>query len=68
MSVTATTLTVYDHPLSPYGQNVKIALAEKGAVRPVIDRVFPFADATAAHEHLQGRRSRGKSVLRVERS
>lgn len=24
------TLTVYDHPLSPYGQKVKIALAEKG--------------------------------------
>jgi glutathione S-transferase/RNA polymerase-associated protein len=24
------TVTVYDHPLSPYGQKVKIALAEKG--------------------------------------
>jgi glutathione S-transferase/RNA polymerase-associated protein len=28
----AGTVTVYDHPLSPYGQKVKIALMEKGVV------------------------------------
>lgn len=30
-------VTVYDHPLSPYGQKVKIALLEKG-----VDFVAPL--------------------------
>jgi len=29
-AILATAVTVYDHPLSPYGQKVKIALLEKG--------------------------------------
>ena len=36
-----------------------------GLVRPVVDRVFPLADAAAAHQYLEGRRQFGKVVLEV---
>lgn len=36
-----------------------------GLVRPVVDRVFPLAEAAAAHEYLEGRRQFGKVVLKV---
>lgn len=36
-----------------------------GVVRPVIDRVFEFAEAPAAHEYLAGNTSFGKVLLRV---
>lgn len=36
-----------------------------GRLRPVVDRVFPLADAQAAHRHLEGRGQFGKVVLRV---
>jgi NADPH:quinone reductase-like Zn-dependent oxidoreductase len=42
-----------------------VDLAATGAVRPVLDRSFPLAEAGAAHEHLQRRLSRGKVVLTV---
>ncbi len=35
-------------------------------LRPVIDRVFPFAEAKAAYRHLQGQTHVGKVVIRVE--
>lgn len=36
-----------------------------GIVRPVVDRVFPLADAAAAHRYLEERRNFGKVVLEV---
>ncbi|HUF23979.1 MAG TPA: zinc-binding dehydrogenase [Vicinamibacterales bacterium] len=36
-----------------------------GIVRPVIDRVFPLAEAAAAHRYLEERRQFGKVVLEV---
>ncbi|WP_375771359.1 NAD(P)-dependent alcohol dehydrogenase [Archangium gephyra] len=36
------------------------------AVRPVVDRVFPFAEARAAFEHLKSGAHFGKVVIRVE--
>ncbi|MBA3936052.1 MAG: zinc-binding dehydrogenase, partial [Planctomycetes bacterium] len=36
------------------------------ALRPVIDRVFPFAEAPAAYHHLQGAGHFGKVVIAVE--
>ncbi|HEX6323346.1 MAG TPA: zinc-binding dehydrogenase [Vicinamibacterales bacterium] len=36
-----------------------------GIVRPVVDRVFPLADAAEAHRHLEERRQFGKVVLEV---
>ncbi len=38
-------------------------LVTSGAVRPVVDRVFPLAEAAAAHERLASRGQFGKVVL-----
>ena len=39
---------------------------DKGAVRPVVDRVFPLEEIAAAEDYLGTRRARGKVVLRVD--
>lgn len=39
------------------------ALADEGAVRPVIDRVFPLADVVGAHRYVDTARKRGSVVL-----
>lgn len=36
-----------------------------GIVRPVVDRVFPLAEAAEAHRHLESRRQFGKIVLEL---
>lgn len=38
-------------------------LFEEGRLRPIVDRVFPFAEAGAAHEYMEGNRNFGKVVL-----
>ena len=38
---------------------------DEGALRPVIDRVWPIADAAEAHVYLETKRARGKIVLEV---
>jgi NADPH:quinone reductase-like Zn-dependent oxidoreductase len=40
-----------------------VPLLEGGALRPVVDRVFPLADAAAAHVYVQNNQSFGKIVL-----
>jgi len=40
-----------------------LALWERGIVRPVVDRVFPLAEAGRAHEYLQNRLNKGKVLL-----
>ncbi|WP_231976103.1 quinone oxidoreductase family protein [Streptomyces sp. 3214.6] len=40
-------------------------LVADGRIEPVIDRVFPLADAKAAADHLRANRSVGKVVLQV---
>jgi NADPH2:quinone reductase len=37
---------------------------KSGALKVRIDKSFPLADAAAAHQHLEGRRTRGKVILR----
>jgi NADPH:quinone reductase-like Zn-dependent oxidoreductase len=39
---------------------------EAGRIEPIIDRVFPFADARAAYEHLASGAHFGKVVVRVD--
>ena len=39
---------------------------ETSKIEPVIDRVFPFAEARAAYEHLASGRHFGKVVIRVD--
>ena len=40
-------------------------LIASGKARPVVDRVFPLADAAAAHERLEAGEQLGKIVLRI---
>jgi NADPH:quinone reductase-like Zn-dependent oxidoreductase len=41
-----------------------LALWHSGVVRPHIDKVFPFAEAAAAHHYVQDRKNIGKVLLR----
>lgn len=41
-------------------------LVFRGEVRPVIDRVFPLAEAAAAHRRLENKEQFGKVVLRID--
>ncbi|HLV95368.1 MAG TPA: zinc-binding dehydrogenase [Candidatus Acidoferrales bacterium] len=43
-----------------------LALVASGAVKPVIDKIFPLKQAAEAHEHLESREQFGKVVLRVD--
>ncbi|MCB9881797.1 MAG: zinc-binding dehydrogenase [Planctomycetes bacterium] len=45
------------------GTRELLALVESGAIRPVVDRTFPFAEAAAAHRYIQERRNFGKVLL-----
>jgi NADPH:quinone reductase-like Zn-dependent oxidoreductase len=40
-------------------------LVASGRAKPVVDRVFPLAQAAAAHEHLEAGRQLGKVVLKI---
>lgn len=40
-----------------------LELYRRGLVKPVVDRVFPLADAASAHRYLAERRTRGKVLL-----
>ncbi|HXV56739.1 MAG TPA: zinc-binding dehydrogenase [Gaiellaceae bacterium] len=40
-------------------------LVASGRARPIVDRVFPLAEAAAAHEHLESGRQLGKVVLSI---
>jgi len=42
-----------------------IALVEQGKLRPVVDKVFPLAEAASAHARLEKREQIGKVVLTV---
>lgn len=41
------------------------ALVEKGALKPNVDRVFPFAEIAAAQEHSKSGKAKGKLVLEL---
>jgi len=45
-----------------------IPLLERGVVRPVVDRVFSFAQAAQAHEYLESDASFGKVLLQWDES
>jgi NADPH:quinone reductase-like Zn-dependent oxidoreductase len=40
-------------------------LVRSGHARPIVDRVFPLAEARAAHERLEDSAQFGKVVLRI---
>ena len=41
-------------------------LVDRGAIKPVIDREFPFEQLPAALGHLETGRARGKVVLKIK--
>ncbi|HEX7721835.1 MAG TPA: NAD(P)H-quinone oxidoreductase [Pyrinomonadaceae bacterium] len=43
-----------------------VPLLASGAVRPVIDRIFPMEEVRAAHERIESNESFGKVVLMIE--
>lgn len=43
-----------------------LALVASGAVKPVIDKIFPLEQAAEAHKRLESREQFGKVVLRVD--
>lgn len=53
---------------TPSGENLdKItALIEQGAIKAVIDRVYPLEEIEQAHQYSETGRARGKIVIRVE--
>jgi NADPH2:quinone reductase len=40
-------------------------LLANGTIKPVIDKVFPMADASAAHAHMESSTHKGKIILQV---
>ena len=40
-------------------------LVAAGKLKPIVDRVFPLAEATAAHAYLESSSQFGKVVLKV---
>ena len=40
-------------------------LVSSGRVRPVVDEVFPLAEAAAAHERMEAGEQLGKIILRI---
>ena len=42
-----------------------LRLVSRGRLKPVVDKVFPLAEAARAHEHLEKREQFGKVVLKV---
>lgn len=43
-----------------------VSLVEEKKVRPIVDRVFPLAEAREAMRHFEDRRTRGKVVISVQ--
>ena len=41
------------------------SLVEQGAIHPILDKVFPLAEAQAALEHSESGRARGKIIVKV---
>jgi alcohol dehydrogenase len=41
-------------------------LIEAGTIRPVIDRVFPFASTNEALAYVEAGRAKGKVVIRIK--
>ena len=42
------------------------SLIDSGAIRPVVDRVFPFASTNEALAYVETGRAKGKVVVRVK--
>jgi NADPH:quinone reductase-like Zn-dependent oxidoreductase len=48
------------------GLEVIVGLIQSGALRPVVDRVYPMGEIADAHRHVEGRHKRGSVVVAVD--
>ncbi|MNN78401.1 hypothetical protein D3C81_1949540 [compost metagenome] len=53
--------------MKPSGTQLEIItrLIESGKIKPVIDKIFPFADAQKAMEYSETGRAKGKIILKM---
>jgi NADPH2:quinone reductase len=59
-------LTIYGSTMgTPEDFESAYELVKTGRAKPVVDKVFPLAEARAAHERLEGGEQLGKIVLRI---
>jgi NADPH:quinone reductase-like Zn-dependent oxidoreductase len=59
-------LTIYGSTMgTPEDFESAYELVKTGRAKPVVDEVFPLAEARAAHERLEGGEQLGKIVLRI---
>lgn len=71
-SLTIAGTTLRRTPMAQKAELVKdfsafgLARLASGDLKPVIDRVFPLAEAEAAHEYMQSNGNFGKIILRVD--
>lgn len=47
------------------GLELVVKLIASGALRPVVDRVYPMAQIAEAHRHVEGRHKRGSVVISI---
>jgi len=55
-----------DAKIKPEDLDYVLNLVEKGNIRPVIDRNYPFVELPAAFTYLASKRAKGKIVVKVE--
>ena len=55
-------------PIAAALQKTVWPLLASGAIRPIIDRIFPFTEAAAAHTLMESNRHVGKILLQVDES
>jgi len=57
-------LSVLGSTMGPKGELLEVMnLVERGALRPVIDSVFPLSEIAAAHRRMQDRKAFGKIIV-----
>ena len=54
--------------MKPNGKQLSeiTALIEAGIIRPVVDKVFPFAETNEAMSYVEAGRTKGKVVIKVK--
>jgi NADPH:quinone reductase-like Zn-dependent oxidoreductase len=55
---------IFMHPNGEHLNEIK-SLVEDGKIKPIIDKVYPFAESVQAFTHLSTERAKGKIVIKI---